>query len=90
MAAVEEITVRRWRCESCRKSWSKRSAAMKHAVECHRDPATRACTTCVHNHRDDEGGFYCALDLLKLSTFDGVWIEVNAPIRRHCEAWEAS
>ena len=52
-AGVEAIRVTRWRCPSCRKSWSSKATAEEHAVRCWLDPANRACKTCKHHHPGD-------------------------------------
>lgn len=49
MTAVPvEITVKRWLCPYCRRSHSKKPAAIGHATRCWSNPDTRTCRTCVH------------------------------------------
>jgi hypothetical protein len=55
---AEPITVRRWRCPHCHKSWSSRQRANSHAETCFRNPAARSCLTCAHHEPGDHGGYH--------------------------------
>lgn len=48
MTAPREITVTRYVCPHCSRGHSKKSAAAAHIGRCWKNPAARACTTCVH------------------------------------------
>lgn len=45
-ASPEQITVTRWRCPHCRRSWSSRRNATTHIGRCWHNPAARGCRTC--------------------------------------------
>ena len=50
MTAAEPIVVKvtRYRCPFCSRSWSQRKRAADHVARCWRNPAVRACKTCVY------------------------------------------
>lgn len=48
MSDPTAISVVRYRCPYCRKSWSSRSAAEAHIARCWYNPEVRGCKTCVH------------------------------------------
>ena len=48
MAELVVITQQRYRCPHCRRSWAKRTAAVRHAAVCQRNTAIRGCRTCAH------------------------------------------
>ena len=81
---AEVFIQRRYRCPSCRKSWSSRTRADRHIADgCHRDLSVRACSTCKHDNRgeNDYPPSPAGCDL-------GVRPE-HEHIIRNCEKWEA-
>ena len=53
------VTVIRHQCPHCRRTWAKREAATAHIARCWKNPAVRACKTCVHY---DLGGDACGCE----------------------------
>lgn len=65
MAEVLKIQKTRFQCSTCPKNWATKATAERHARECHRDPASRACTTCAHDIREygeNYGPYICSID----------------------------
>lgn len=74
-----ELNVTRWRCPTCRKSWSKKPLTQKHIdFGCVHDPEVRACMTCKHF---DEGHSFPGCDK---------GLTITSPIPRRCSMWERS
>lgn len=44
----EKITVTRYRCPHCRRSWTRRSAAVAHIARCWSNPDAKNCRTCAY------------------------------------------
>ena len=42
------LEVIRFKCPTCRKSWSKRARAVEHAAKCWYSPANKTCKSCKH------------------------------------------
>jgi hypothetical protein len=84
-ALPREITVTRWVCPFCHRGRSKRAATEAHIARCWRNPAAKACTTCVNFIREDcepdvgyPGGEYCAA---------GVDLSAGPVPRSGCGQW---
>jgi len=43
-----EVFVRRYKCDHCGRTRAAKSAAVKHEAGCHKNPASRACSSCRH------------------------------------------
>ncbi len=73
------VPVRAWACAfKCGSAVkTKHSTMWAHQQRCCRNPARRACQTCVHKKRDENGG-YCE----KLN------IGLSESLRYDCPAWE--
>lgn len=52
------VVVTRHQCPHCRRTHSKRAAAIAHIARCWQNPAARACKTCVHFTPADPDGPY--------------------------------
>lgn len=81
----------RYRCDHCRKSYSKKNLCLAHEKECHHDPAVKACTTCRH---------FVPLtayqpNVCLVGVFDGYLRDpatgdyTQVTFTRHCSKWEA-
>lgn len=62
MSEPIEIKVTRYKCPHCKRGHSKRRAAVEHIARCWRNPAVRACLSCVHFDRDEDGPYCDALN----------------------------
>jgi hypothetical protein len=82
-SGVDEIRVTRYRCEGCRRSWSDRSAAVKHKARCWKHEDNKGCGSCVYAQKYYEDGSVmhsCALDLDTASVETGYTIlTINCP-----------
>ena len=80
----------RYRCDHCRKSYSKKGTCLAHEKECHHDPAVRACTTCKHFVPRDTPEHWvngCTANAFEIQ--DYTTGEIVEDFRRHCPMWEA-
>lgn len=51
------VVVTRHQCPHCRRTWAKRAAAEAHIGRCWKNPAARACKTCVHFEPPEDGPY---------------------------------
>jgi hypothetical protein len=58
VTAPEPVTVTRWRCPFCRRTWAHKKAATGHVGRCWRSPGARSCKTCAHFESVPDGD-YC-------------------------------
>jgi len=65
--------VKRFKCNYCKKTYSRIAGAAHHEYYCIHNPAQRACPTCLHDEREE--------------CFVGVRPSGVAMVR-HCEQWD--
>jgi DNA-binding CsgD family transcriptional regulator len=85
------IMVKRWRCPHCIYSKASKNVVEKHIDRCWRNPANRACKTCVHFERAGGEECDCTPSCKGMSWPDSCGLGEKLPDDRpvlHCPVWE--
>jgi hypothetical protein len=81
------ITVKRFRCPCCKRSWANKHATTRHIQRCWHNPETKSCKTCVY-FQPFEDGYHGDPGDLGILEGCGEGVDISAGLVSNCEKWE--